>query len=284
MCTSMRSGARRCTTSTWRSGASLDRFGGWWRPWNYGDHVREYWAVREAVSLGDVSTLGKMIVSGPDTVEALERLYPCNVHDIRPGRSRYALLLNERGHIIDDGMICRETDTRFVLTFTSGGASFAEMWMRDWIETWGLDVHILDRTLSLAAINVTGPLAGRTAAARRVGRAADDAAACSRRGRRCAVPRDATVVHRRGELRAAPLDRPRRRAVARADAAWAPTSASCPHGLQALFGLRLEKGHFMVGLDSEMDSTPRRLNLEWAVKMDKADFVGRAALARIAPI
>ena len=57
-------------------GARLDRFGGWWRPWNYGDHVAEYWAVREAVSLGDVSTLGKLIVSGPDVVELLERLYP----------------------------------------------------------------------------------------------------------------------------------------------------------------------------------------------------------------
>ena len=141
-------------------GARMDRFGGWWRPWTYGDHEAEYWAVREAVSLGDVSTLGKMVVSGPDAVELLERLYPTTVADIRPGRSRYVLLLNERGHVIDDGMICRESESRFVLTFTSGGAANAEMWIRDWIETWALRVHVLDRTMSLAAINVTGPLAG----------------------------------------------------------------------------------------------------------------------------
>ncbi|HEY8093408.1 MAG TPA: 2Fe-2S iron-sulfur cluster-binding protein, partial [Acidimicrobiales bacterium] len=104
-----------------RLGARLDRFGGWWRPWSYGDHVAEYRAVRHAVSVGDVSTLGKMTVSGPDVVEALERIYPNHVHDIRPGRSRYALVLNERGHIIDDGMICRDGDARFTLTFTSGG-------------------------------------------------------------------------------------------------------------------------------------------------------------------
>ena len=91
-------------------GARMDRFGGWWRPWNYGDFLDEYWAVREGVSLGDVSTLGKMIVTGPDVVEALERLYPTTIHDIRPGRSRYVLLLNERGHLIDDGMVCRESD------------------------------------------------------------------------------------------------------------------------------------------------------------------------------
>src|SRR5262249_10872254 len=55
-----------------------------------------------------------------------------------------------------------------------------------------------------------------------------------------------------------------------------------PHGLQALFGLRLEKGHVIVGMDSEMDSTPRRLNMDWAVKMDKPDFLGKTALARTA--
>ena len=112
-----------------------------------------------AVSLGDVSTLGKFVVAGPDAVEFLQRLYPTDVSTIRIGRSRYALLLNERGHVIDDGMICREADDRFVLTFTTGGAGNAEMWMRDWIETWGLNVLLLDRTMSLAAINVTGPRA-----------------------------------------------------------------------------------------------------------------------------
>ena len=55
-----------------------------------------------------------------------------------------------------------------------------------------------------------------------------------------------------------------------------------PHGLQALFGLRLEKGHVIVGMDTEMDSTPRRLDMDWAVKMDKPDFLGRSALARTA--
>ena len=44
-----------------------------------------------------------------------------------------------------------------------------------------------------------------------------------------------------------------------------------PHGLQALFALRLEKGHVIVGMDTEMDSTPRRLNMDWAVKLDKPD-------------
>ncbi|HEY8845495.1 MAG TPA: glycine cleavage T C-terminal barrel domain-containing protein, partial [Candidatus Limnocylindrales bacterium] len=53
-----------------------------------------------------------------------------------------------------------------------------------------------------------------------------------------------------------------------------------PHGLKALFGLRLEKGHVIVGMDSEMDSTPRRLGMDWAVRMDKPFFIGKPSLER----
>ena len=265
-------------------GARMDRFGGWWRPWNYGDHIAEYWAVRRGVSLGDVSTLGKMIVSGPDAVEALERIYPNHVHDIRVGRSRYALLLNERGHIIDDGMICRESDTRFLLTFTSGGASAAEMWMRDWIETWNLRVHLLDRTMSLAAINITGPRAGNLLAQ------AGIAGAPPRFLRHvhttvAGVPCHVMRLSFTGEA-SFELHHPADRSVE----LWQSlmhagrSMGIRPHGLQALFGLRLEKGHIMVGIDTELDTTPRRVGMDWAVRLDKRDFLGREALVRTEPM
>ncbi|MBA2555793.1 MAG: (2Fe-2S)-binding protein [Chloroflexi bacterium] len=265
-------------------GARMDRFGGWWRPWHYGDHVAEYWAVREGVSLGDVSTLGKLVVAGPDAVEFLERLYPVGVADIRVGRSRYALLLDEGGHLIDDGMIVREADTRFVLTFTSAGAGHAEMWVRDWIDTWGLRVHVLDRTGSLAAINVTGPLAGRL---------------LERSGLASPLPR--FLQHVQADICSVPCHVMRlsftgemsfelHHAVDRSVELWRALMARgrdlgvAPHGLQALQGLRLEKGHVIVGMDTELDSTPRRLGMEWAAKMDKPDFVGRSALARTAAL
>jgi len=57
-----------------------------------------------------------------------------------------------------------------------------------------------------------------------------------------------------------------------------------PHGLQALFGLRLEKGHVIVGMDTELDTTPRRLGMDWAVRMEKPRFIGRAALERTAKL
>ena len=264
-------------------GARMDRFGGWWRPWHYGDAVAEYWAVREGVSIGDVSTLGKLIVSGPDVVEALERIYPCHVADIKPGRSRYALLLNERGHVMDDGMILRDAETRFTLTFTSGGAANAEMWLRDWIETWGLRVHLMDRTMSLAAINVTGPLAkellarlGLAEAPRFLGHLRADIA-----GVPCHVMRLSFTGEAAFELHH-PLDGSVE--LWRALLDRGEDLGIRPHGLRALFGLRLEKGHVIVGMDTELDTTPRRLGMDWAVRMQKPAFIGRASLERTAKL
>ena len=264
-------------------GARMDRFGGWWRPWHYGDVVREYWAVRAGVSIGDVSTLGKLVVSGPDAVEALERIYPCHVADIRPGRSRYALLLNERGHVMDDGMILRQSESRFVLSFTSGGAANAEMWIRDWVDTWGLRVHVMDRTMSLAAINVTGPLAkvllarlGLPDAPRFLSHVEADVA-----GVPCHVMRLSFTGETAFELH---------HSIDRSVELWRSLMAAGadlgirPHGLQALFGLRLEKGHVIVGMDTELDTTPRRLGMDWAVRMEKPAFIGRAALERTAKL
>ena len=264
-------------------GARMDRFGAWWRPWHYGDAVAEYWAVREAVSIGDVSTLGKLVVSGPDVVEFLERLYPCHVADIKPGRSRYALLLNERGHVMDDGMILRESETRFVLSFTSGGAANAEMWIRDWIDAWGLRVHVMDRTMSLAAINVTGPLAKQLLI--RAGLADPPRFLSHVRADVAGVPCHVMRLSFTGEA-AWELHHPVDGSVAlwRALMDLGRDLGIRPHGLQALFALRLEKGHVIVGMDTELDSTPRRLGMDWAARMDKPRFIGRAALERTAKL
>src|SRR6185295_1738769 len=111
------------------------------------------------VSIMDVGTLGKFVVAGRDATEFLERLYPCQVHDIKEERLRYALLLNEGGYVIDDGLICPTAPGRYYLTFTSSGAEQAEAWLRDWAETWGHKVHLVNQTSQLGAINVAGPKA-----------------------------------------------------------------------------------------------------------------------------
>ena len=286
-----------------RLGARMDRAGGWWRPWTCRRPDEEYAAVRERVSLGDVSPLGKFVVAGPDAEAFLERIVPTRVGAIRPGRCRYVLMLDERGYVLDDGMLYREeapracaADTgcdgpdsgpsaapgggnRFFLTSTSGGAHFFELWLRDWAEASGFDVRILNRTASLAAINVTGPQAARLLA--RAGARELPAFGRHRRlrvaGIDCRVMRLSFTGELSYELHHAAGD---------AITLWRRLLEAgagfdvMPHGLKTLLRLRTEKGHIVVGQDTDYDSTPRRLGHEWAVDMDKGDFIGRQAILR----
>ncbi len=261
------------------SGGVMDRFGPWFRPWHYGDPLAEYEAVRNGVSIMDVSTLGKIIVTGSDVAEFLERIYPTKVSDIRPGRSKYVLMLNEKGAVIDDGMVCRDSERSFTLTFTSSGVSFAEMWLRDWAEAWGMDVRILNRTASLGAINVTGPHATRLM--EMVG--ANDLPSFMehRRTEVAGVPGHVFRLSFTGEI-----SYEIHHAIDRSHELWntlmdvGTALGIRPHGLEALLTLRLEKGHIIVGQDTEADSTARRLRHDWAVNLDKEDFLGRQAVVR----
>ncbi len=260
-------------------GAQMERLGGWWRPWHYGDVDAEYTAVRNGASICDVSTLGKMQISGPDAVALLEHLYPVPIASLAPGRSRYVLLLDERGYVVDDGMVSRDSETRFTLTFTSGGARFAEAWVRDWAESLDCDVRIMNQTMSLGAINVTGPrardllaLAGVDSPPAFLHHAVATVAGVSARIFRLSFTGEMSF-----ELHHAADD---------STDLWqrlldlGAGLGVRPHGLEALMKLRLEMGHIIVGQDTDFDSTPRRLNHEWAVRLDKPSFVGRAAVVR----
>jgi sarcosine oxidase subunit alpha len=140
-------GGRMMWTGTWR------------RPHSYGDVEAEVQAVHGAVGLIDVSTLGKLLVIGPDAGEFLERLYPNRFGDMKAGRIRYAVLNTDAGRIMDDGTIARLSDDAYYVTTTSTGAGAVVEWFEWWNAVWGMDVQIADITGALAAVNVAGPRA-----------------------------------------------------------------------------------------------------------------------------
>lgn len=262
-----------------RLGAHMERSGGWWRPWSYGRPAAEYRAAREAVSLGDVSTLGKMQVSGPDALALLEHLYPVKIAALKPGRCRYVLMLDERGYVFDDGLVCREDESRFLLTFTSAGSTLAELWVRDWAESLDLDVRLLNQTMSLGAINVTGPRAAELLARA----CAEELPGFMRHGVRtvagvrCRVFRLSFTGELSYELHHDAVDSV---ALWRRLLRLGQDLGIEPHGLETLLGLRLEKGHIVVGQDTDYDSTLRRIDHGWALHRDKAEFIGRQAVLR----
>lgn len=268
-------------------GARLDWSGSWKRPFNYGDAEDEYLAVRERVGLMDVGTLGKFLVAGRDATTLLDRVFPCRVEPLVPGRSRYLLALDEAGYVMDDGLICGLEGGRYYLTSTSGGADRMEAWLRNWTDRFDLHVHVVNQTAMLGAINVAGPRAREL-----LSRLTDDPIgakvfpyASHREITVAGVPCRAIRVGFVGEL-SFELHHPRSQGVHLWNTLMA-TGADLglrPHGLDALEVLRLEKGHVYIGQDTLPDDHPAKLGLDWAVAMDKPSFIGRVALERMAAI
>ncbi len=264
--------------------AHLDWSGSWKRPYNYGDPADEYRAVRERVSLMDVGTLGKFLVAGPDASTLVDRVYPCRIRDLPPGRSRYMLALDEAGYVIDDGLVCALEGERYYVTSTSGGAEGMEAWLRNWADRWNLRAHVVDQTAMLGAILVAGPRARELLARLTVD--AIDREAFPYMGHRelsvAGVDCRALRVGFVGEL-AFELHHARSQGAA----LWTAITAAGadlglrPHGLDALDVLRLEKGHIFLGQDSLPDDHPGKLGLEFAVDMGKPSFLGRLALERM---
>jgi sarcosine oxidase subunit alpha len=264
-------------------GAVMEPAGIWRRPKEYGDVLSEYWAVRRGVSVMDVGTLGKFLIGGPDATAFLEQLYPCKIGDLSPGRLRYALLLGEHGFVIDDGIVCALDRNRWYVTFTTSGAATVEATLRDWADTWGHEVHIVDLTAGWGAINVAGPRSRELLQRLSSGVLENEAfpylnhREMTVAGVECRAIRLGFV----GEL-SYELHHPSDRSVELWDALLdaGQDLEIRPHGLDALRLLRLEKGHIIVGQDTDFDATPEKLNMNWAVRLEKPWFVGKKGVER----
>jgi sarcosine oxidase subunit alpha len=266
-------------------GATERWAGDWLRAYDYGDVRGEVMAVHEGAGMIDVSTLGKLIVHGPDAAELLDRLYPNRMSTLKPGRVRYGVLTGESGRISDDGTVCRIDEETFYVTTTSSGAGAVESWFSWWIAGWPeLDVALTDVTQGITAINLAGPGARETLTGLTDVDVSNEALAyldgkeLTVAGVRCLALRIGFVGELGYELHcAAPHGRALWDAIAAAGAR--------PFGLEPQRILRLQKMHILVGQDTDSEMTPYGANLAFAVKLDKEqEFIGRWALEHYADL
>jgi sarcosine oxidase subunit alpha len=264
-------------------GGDVKWAGDWRRPYDYGDPDDEVRAVQEAAGLIDVSTLGKLIVSGPDAGEFLDRLYPNRQGNLKVGRIRYGVLVSDAGRIIDDGTICRLDEESFYVTTTSTGAEAMEAWFRWWLADWtDLDVTLTDVTQALCAVNLAGPRA-REIMGRLTGLDCSNEEFTYLDGKRARVAGAPALLLRIGFV--GELGYEIHYPVAFGEQVWdAIMEAGSGEGIKA-FGLepqrvlRLHKMHILVGQDTDSESDPASSAMPWIVKLDKdQDFIGRWAL------
>ena len=263
-------------------GARMVESGPWLRPHSYGSPADECVAVRERVGIIDVGTLGKLEVLGSDSGQLLDRLYTHRFSDLPVGRIRYGLMTSDNGVILDDGTVARLAEDRYFVTTTSGNADVIEEWFNWWNAGAGNSAHVVNMTSALGAVNVAGPRARETLSklteidlsprAFRYMRSAQGEVA----GVQCLLLRIGFVGEAGWEVHfPAEYGEHVWHSIMEAGEEFGIS----PFGLEAQRILRLEKGHVIVGQDTDAISTPMDVGSDWAVRFDKPDFIGRGGLA-----
>jgi len=276
-----------------RLGGAIEDYG-WQRPDYYpraGETAeqatrREVLAVRHAVGVFDNSPIGKLEIHGPDAAEFLERFYINRVHKLPVGRTRYGLMLNENGVIIDDGVFTRLADDHFLVNTTSAGVERIGGMMEEWLQCEWPELRVLvdDVTTCWANFTVAGPRARDVLAALGTGIDLDPAAlphmaaAC---GEVAGIDARVIRVSFSGEA-SYEVNLPARQAAAFLEAlldAGRPFGIT-PYGIEALMRLRLEKGYLHVGSDTDGSSTPDDVGWGAVARAKPTDYIGRRSLFR----
>jgi sarcosine oxidase subunit alpha len=238
-------------------------------------------AVRGAVGLIDVGTLGKIEIYGPDAAEFLDRVYAGRYSDLKVGMTRYGLMLDETGVIVDDGVIARLGEESFYFTTTTGGSASVFRELLRLNALWGLNCSLVNVTGHRAAFNFAGPLS-RELLQTLTDLDLSDEAFPYLAVRSGPVAGAAARLMRVGFV--GELGYEIHVAAGRGPSLWqALVEAGAPRGLRP-FGveaqrvLRLEKGHFIVGQDTDGLTDPYEANAAWAVAMKKPFFIGQRSL------
>jgi len=280
---------RRTALHEWHiaNGAVMMPAGDWERPAYYqkdgvdreGLIAGEVRNVRSHAGIIDVGTLGKILVNGPQAGEFLDRIYTGRFARMKAGTARYGLMCDEGGVIIDDGVVARLAADRFYITTTTTAAASVYREMQRWAIIWGLDVVLANATGAHMAMNLAGP------ASRDVLQSLTDIGLSEtafpymgmREGIIYGVPVTVMRVGFVGELGY----------EIHCDWTYGQTlwrsliefdSDLAPFGVEAQRVLRLEKGHVIVGQDTDGLSNPFEAGLGGLVKDDKPFFVGQRTL------
>jgi sarcosine oxidase, subunit alpha len=260
--------------------------GAWIRPDGYGDPPAEVRNVRENVGIIDVTPIGKLDLRGPDIPRLLNLLYVNKWSKLEIGRVRYGVMCAEDGVVLDDGVTGRLGDEHYLMSTTSSGAATVWEWVENWLQTEHPDwqVHVTPVTTAYASINVAGPksreLIGRVTEG--VDLANDAFPYMHVRTGTIAGVGDSVLwrIGFTGEL-SYEIHVPAGYGLH----VWETLLAAgadlgvAPFGVEAQRILRLEKGHFIVGQDTDGLTRAFSAGLDWAIKLDKDDFAGKPELA-----
>jgi aminomethyltransferase len=136
-------------------GASFTDFAGWQMPVRYDSDLAEHHAVRTSAGIFDISHMAEIAVHGPEAGAFLDYALAGKLSAINLGQAKYSLLLNEDGGIIDDLVVYRLGETRFLVVANAGNRFAAVDALTARVD--GFDVTVIDESDATSLIAVQGP-------------------------------------------------------------------------------------------------------------------------------
>jgi aminomethyltransferase len=262
-----------------KAGGKLVEFAGWQMPVQYSGLMQEHRAVRTAAGLFDVSHMGEFRVTGSGAESFLQGMTPNDVAKLQPGRIHYSGLLTEQGTYVDDLLVYRLAEDEFLLVVNAANAAKDLEWLQRHNEA---GVSLEDVSSNYGLIALQGP----KAAAILAGLTSTDLTALRYYAfEQGEVDGRAAILSRTGytgedgfELYLAPEDTP---------AVWerllevGGPEGLLPAGLGARDTLRMEAAMALYGHEIDDTITPLEAGLQWVVKLEAGDFIGRQALVEM---
>ena len=258
-------------------GARMIDFGGWWMPVQYQGILEEHRAVRGQAGLFDISHMGEIFVSGPESEPWLNRMLTNNVANLDNGEGQYTLLLNERGGVLDDLLCYRLEPNHYLLLVNASKIEEDFLWLQSHA---GQGVTLSNESELWAGLALQGPNAE---AILRSLLGPDVSLPARNRITTLGIPNGPVLLARTGytgedgfewfcPAQTAPIWWDKLLEAGR-------PLGLLPCGLGSRDTLRLEAGFPLNGSDLSPDLTPLEAGLSAFVKLDKGDFIGRTVLA-----
>ncbi|MEJ1087305.1 glycine cleavage system aminomethyltransferase GcvT [Microbacterium sp. Mu-80] len=266
-------------------GASFTDFGGWQMPVRYTSDLAEHRAVREAAGIFDISHMAEFLVDGAGSAAYLDYALAGRLSAMTVGKAKYSLLLAEDGGIIDDVIVYRLADDRFLIISNAGNRDAVSEALQARAAGENHEVAVDDVSDAFGLIAVQGPnseaiLAGVTAIEDLTVPWADQKyyawASATYNGKPLLLARTGYTGEDGFELLVDADD---------AAALWDHIVAAgaehglVPAGLAARDSLRLEAGMPLYGNELSRDIRPAQAGLGRVVVADKEDFVGKDAVS-----
>jgi sarcosine oxidase subunit alpha len=270
-----------------KEGAVFRRIGAWKRARYFSQDFtcrQEIENVRHNVGVIDVSTLGKFRLFGPDALKVLQRVYVSDMAKISDGKVKYSAMCNEDGCLIDDGVVVKRGENDYYFTCSTARADATLEWLRYHTRYEEWDFALVNLTDAFGAVNLAGPNAravlGKLTDAD-IGPVAFPYAAYREITIADNIPARVMRLGFLGEL-SFEIHVP----ASYTEGLWellldaGQAEGIRPFGVEAQNVLRLEKGHVIIGQESEIRTTLHDLGLGFLWSRDKkeAKTVGAPAL------